>query len=527
MTSLGAGITIQPLDTDLWRITDTCNVYLVKHQDHAIAIDFGSGNWVPCLESLGIRTLDHVLLTHHHADQCQGLLNRPTWPFQIHAPAGEQPFLDPHQVASYHALPRPGRGCPSSYAVLPQGIPGVRHDLQGFDDFWWHRQRIRCLHTPGHGPNALSFVVDHQGKQVVFCGDAAHAGATIRQPFHLEWDHWTGAGALAAWEGVQRLLGIRIDRLCPSHGPAINGSPREMLTRLADRLMPFYHAKGQISPDQPDLYVEPEPVAEGVRRYLPHLYQFGTNGYLLLSETQEALIVDPQVADFPAMERLLALLPGVRPTAATVSHYHLDHCDGIPELQKRYGTQSWLHPEVAAPLRDPQHTLLPWQPPYPIIPDHLWPTSGKWSWHEYDFNIAHWPGQTWAHAAFMTTIDRQKVFFAGDSFQPASRWNGTGGFCAYNNSRFRDGFIPSAHLIQEWSPNLVAAGHGCCYHYSTAKFTKIAHWAETAAKAAEALCPSGDMDVDYYAAAAVYAAHLKTTAPERRATHVIGVGKAD
>jgi len=482
----------------LWLFIDTCNVYILKEDDRAIIIDFGSGGWLMQLEHLGIRHLEHVFLTHHHADQCAGLLERPFGPFTIHAPAGEDAFLNPDKVKEFHHTPRYGRGCPPSYSVLPQGIPDIRYDMAGFSDLFWHNRRIRFLHTPGHGPNACSIILDHQGRQIVFCGDAAHADGTIWQPFHLEWDHWTGAGALAAWEGIQRLLGVGIDLLCPSHGSVIARQPRPMLRKLARRLMQFYIAKGTICPGEKDRYVDLEVLPCGARKILPHLYQFGGNGYLLLSSSGEALIVDPCFSDMQSLEALLREMQGVRPAAMLVSHYHCDHCDGVPYMRERYGAKAWLHPWIAEPLADPACTFLPWLPPDPIHPDHLWPEKGVWRWHEYEFAVAPWPGQTWWHCVFMSEIDGKRVLFGGDSFQPASRWNGTGGFCAYNNSRFQEGFISSARLALEWKPDIIATGHSTCYHFSPSYFLKIIQWAEAAEKATKALCPSGDLEKDYY-----------------------------
>jgi glyoxylase-like metal-dependent hydrolase (beta-lactamase superfamily II) len=242
------------------------------------------------------------------------------------------------------------------------------------------------LLTPGHGPNAASVIADRGGKQIVFCGDAIYAGGTLWEPYHLEWDHYTGTGALAAWEGIHRLLGAGVDLLCPAHGPLIEERPREMLQLLADRLLAFYRAKGAISPGESDRYVEPlEILPCGTRRVLPDVYQFGGNGYLLRSSAGEALIVDPFLGDMPALERLLPELEDVVPTAAVSSHYHADHSDGIPYLRERYGTRSWLHPWVAGPLQDVRATHAPWQPTESFVPDALWPEDGAWQWNEYGF----------------------------------------------------------------------------------------------------------------------------------------------
>ena len=482
----------------LWRFEDTCNVYVIADGDRAIAVDFGSGEWRSDLAELGITSLEHVFLTHHHADQCAGLIGLEDRPFAVHAPAGEEVFLAPERADACHPGPWLGEGCPLSYMSPAGRIADIQYDMAGDVHTFWQGRRIRFVSTPGHGPNACSVVIDHEGQQIVFCGDAAHANGTIWQPFHLEWDHWTGKGALAAWEGVMRLAGIGVDLLCPAHGPVIGRHPRPVLLDLAERLMDFYHVKAQISPGEPDRYLPVEILPCGALKYLPQLYQYGGNGYLLVSESGEGLVVDPTMGDMPALEALLAELPEVRPTAMVVSHYHFDHCDAIPYLREKFGAEAWMHPTIAAPWRDPANTFLPWLLPEPIIPEHIWPDKGTWQWQEFEFLVAHWPGQTWGHCAFMTTVNGKRVFFAGDSYVPSSRWNGTGGFCAYNGSRFREGYLVSAQMALDWQPDIMAGGHGNCYAFAPSKFRKAIAWAEMAEEAVRALCPSGRLREDYY-----------------------------
>jgi len=98
----------------------------------------------------------------------------------------------------------------------------------------------------------------------------------------------------------------------------------------------------------------------------------------------------------------------------------------------------------------------------------------------------------------MTTVDGKKVMFGGDSFQPASRWNGTGGFCAHNNSRFRNGFVPSARLALRWKPDILASGHRAFFRFTPSRFRRILKWAAFAEKAVRVLCPSGNLEADYY-----------------------------
>jgi glyoxylase-like metal-dependent hydrolase (beta-lactamase superfamily II) len=502
---------------DLFLFRDRCNVYVVRDGDEAIAIDFGSGKWIRALPKLGIHRLKHVFLTHHHVDQSAGLLARKNWPFTIHAPAGEDPFLSPDGVRKFWEARKQSGPCPPSYSVLPRGIPGIRHDMTGFSDVFCGNRRIRFIHTPGHGPNAVSVIVTLHGKQIVLCGDAAHTGATIWQPHHLEWDHWTGAGALAAWEGIQRLTNLGMNMLCPSHGSVIQHRPRQMLTKLAGKLLEFYQVKGHICPGERDYYLTPEFLKCGARRILPHLYQFGCNSYLLRSDRGEALVVDPYSADFAQVRPLLSELGDPKVTVATATHYHSDHSDGLPLARQEYGAKIWLHPWVAAPLYRPDSSRFLWLPKEPIRAGALWPERCVWRWNEYEFRIAPFPGQTWWHCAFMTNVDGKRVLFGGDNFQPASRWNATGGFCAANGSRF-EGFVRSARLVLDWKPHILVCGHGTYYEFRASQFRKIIAWARRAEAATKALCPSGDLENDYYLHHPGDACRLSPNRPRRKSS---------
>lgn len=477
---------------DLYLARDTCNVYILKDGREAIAIDYGSGKWTKQLGKIGVKRLEHVFLTHHHADQFCPAPGIPET--QIHAPIGEQPFLSVEGVAKYWRDRDEIEGFPPSYSVLRAGVGGIAYDMAPFGDFFWGKRRIRFIPTPGHGRNALSVVITERGRQIVFCGDAAHAGATIHQPYHLEWDHWTGSGALAVWEGVKRLANLRIDLLCPAHGPIIE-KPRPTLNTLARKLMAFYDAKGHICPGERDDYVEPEPLPAG-KRLSPHLVQYSTNGYVLLSDRHEAMLIDPP-SEIGLTTQLLADLGNPKVTAATATHYHGDHSSGLAVVQNELGSQVYLHPWVAKALSPSNKVKLPFFPRQLPVSAKRWPEAGQWKWNEYPFRIAPFPGQTWWHCCFMTTIDGQNVLFAGDSFQPPTRWNGTGGFCALNNARF-DGFTRSAKLVLQWKPDLLATGHRTYYRFHASQFRKILAWSKRAAAAVKALCPSGDLAMDYY-----------------------------
>jgi len=483
----------------LHRFEDTCNVYVVCDQDDSIAIDFGSGQWLATAERLKLPPVRRVYLTHHHADQCEGLVDRDA--FEIHAPAGEEPLLSESGVAELRRdIGGTGWFPRTTYNPLERGFPEgrIQYDLVGFRDHYWLDRRVRFLHTPGHGAHAVSIVMDHGGSQLVFCGDAAHNGATIHELYHLEWDHWTGAGALAAAEGVKRLAGIGIDLLLPSHGPIVSRHPRKMLSLLAKRLEAFAAAKGSVCPGEKDCYLTPRKFLSGdTKEILPGLYWFHNGGYLLVSKTGEGLITDPD-GDLEPLDALLGELGNIRVTAQALTHIHGDHMSSAGLARRRYGARLWMHPCVAEMLERGSRGDIPFLTREPLHPDALWPEEGEWTWNEYTFRIAPMPGQTWWHCGFMTTVDGKRVLFGGDTFQPASRWNGTGGFSSINGCRFREGFAATAQKILDWRPHVIVNGHGTWRLFRASYFRKAIRWAGRAEEAARALCVTGNLDRDYY-----------------------------
>jgi glyoxylase-like metal-dependent hydrolase (beta-lactamase superfamily II) len=61
------------LSEHLWRIKDSCNVYVVAGGDKAICVDFGTGAALRQPPLQGLRGPSDVVMTHHHRDQDQGL----------------------------------------------------------------------------------------------------------------------------------------------------------------------------------------------------------------------------------------------------------------------------------------------------------------------------------------------------------------------------------------------------------------------------------------------------------------------
>jgi glyoxylase-like metal-dependent hydrolase (beta-lactamase superfamily II) len=252
------------LGRDLFLYRDTCNVYLLRYGDRGLAIDFGTGAWLDHLEELGVQRVEHVALTHAHRDQLCGLYRGRRPDCAIHAPVAERPLLEPVHLNAFWANYQ-RNGCPPNYAAPRLPLADIAYDLAADAE-----TRI----GPALFCAIATYIVEWQGSHLAFCGDAAHAGGTLHQPYHLEWDHWTPSGALAAWHGLKRLGYCYFDQLLPAHGSPIRRRARQT-------------------------------VRQTQRRVLPNLYYFGANSYLLVSKNNGGLVIDPQRADIDQLKGLM------------------------------------------------------------------------------------------------------------------------------------------------------------------------------------------------------------------------------
>jgi glyoxylase-like metal-dependent hydrolase (beta-lactamase superfamily II) len=462
-----------------------------------LAIDYGSGAWLTRLHEIGIKRLEHVVLTHTHRDQCAGLYRGGPWPFEIHLPSKDAELLGPEALGQFWQTYQRG-GCPPTYSAPSLPLENFSADLNPDNERLLGPVRLCAISTPGHTPSALTYLAEWHGRHLAFCGDVAHAGGTLHQPFHLEWDHWTASGALAAWYGLERLNYCHFDVLLPSHGPVINQRPGSCIGTLQKRLMAFIRAKGSVCAGEPNRWLDLKPVDKNIDQVLPHLYRFGSNGYLLLSAKGTGLVIDPTQSDMPALETLLRHLNHPQLTAAVATHYHIDHSDALNAVRHQYGAAIWLHPWVAEPIKDCNRFDLPYLPAEPVSADRLLPTTGRFRWQEYRFDIRPFPGQTWWHCAFDAVIDTKHVLFSGDNFQPPSRWNGTGGFCAFNGSRFVAGFGRSAQTALNINPDIICNGHRIVYAFAPSHYRRILRWTAQAEKAVRELCPNNRAWLAHY-----------------------------
>ena len=155
-------------------------------------------------ECLGRRTLDHVLVTHHHPDHVGAVAD----------------YATAHDATVWARLGRES-AFEAATGITPDRAytPGTEIPV---DD-----GHLRVVGTPGHAPEHVAFATD----EGVVCGDLAVAEGSVV----------VGApeGDMRAYcTSLRRVLALAPDRLFPGHGPVI-GDPvavcRRLLSHRLDR----------------------------------------------------------------------------------------------------------------------------------------------------------------------------------------------------------------------------------------------------------------------------------------------------
>ncbi len=146
---------IEEVSPNVFLIPDTCNVYLIRCGDRAVAIDCGSAKMLEYLPKIRVNRVDCVFLTHHHRDQCQGAARMLEHGAKIAVPEGENEFLaDADEFWRKADIYRRYRFKPDFF-VLRRRITRVDDVLKDGDVVEIGPLKIRALATPGHTPVIL------------------------------------------------------------------------------------------------------------------------------------------------------------------------------------------------------------------------------------------------------------------------------------------------------------------------------------------------------------------------------------
>lgn len=459
---------MRKLSENLFLFEDTCNVYLVKSGNHGLLIGFGSGDILGRLRDAGVEKIDRVLLTHHHRNQAQGLVDLKSSPFLVTVPAQEARFFE--DVESFWRDVRLylNYDCRSHWNTLRKSVH-VDEKVKPGDVIDWRGLQFKVIETPGVTDHAVSYAGDIDGRRTMFCGELISGEGKVSNWFDLHWDYYGFTQGMDASEAsFSRILAEHPSRLLPAHGAPMDDpaaameANRRVYTTLKEMLVPN----------------ELHRVQHQVRQILPHLVFLGATSYAILSESGKAFLWDYGYVERERVAELKKQFNVKRIDAVSFSHYHDDHTIRAWELTWE-DAHIWVHESMLDVLENPTRYRLPCLVPMPIRADRILHDGEKIQWEEYTFEFFHLPGQTQFHQGLFAWIDGKRVLFTGDNTWKKKDVSKTrNGPLVPHNEYFLDGgFIACARKMLRYNPDLVCPAHTEEYSPTAKDLEEFLSWA--------------------------------------------------
>jgi len=444
----------------VYRLRDTCNVYVLRAGREATLVDFGSGAVLERLEELGIDRVTDVVVTHHHRDQIQGLARAAAAGVRIWAPPVERELIDD---VDRHWLMRPLDDDydlrEDRFSLLePVEVTGVaaEYRVQRYGGV-----ELFALPTPGHTIGSVTYLAEVGGRSLAFVGDLIYGNGKLWSLAATQWTYTGAEGQIATSISLALLADRRPDLLLPSHGDPI-GETAPAITHTRERLRGLISLRREDDWDFDDWFRNPW------QELSPHLLRSRTSmatSYLLRSESGRSLLVDwgydiwtgsPLGADRASKRPLLTTLEGMNVDIVLTTHYHDDHVAGINLLRDVHGTEAWIPENVAPILADPRQHDLPCLWFDPVAADRVLPLGEPIAWEEYELTLYPLPGHTRYAVAIAVEVDGRRVLFTGDQQTGLPHLLPN---YQYKNRFGIDDYVASAKLYVELRPDLILGGH--------------------------------------------------------------------
>ncbi len=451
------------------------NIGIIRDGDKTLLIDCCEGGLAGSLADLGIKSVERIIFTHHHRDQACGAHCLAAGGAKIGVPAAERDYFDKVQdywngsKSRWHLYNfRPHR----LMLAEPLEVDETYTDGQVLE---WGTAKITAIATPGHTDGSLSYVVEVDGRRVIFSGDVIHDAGRVWDIHSLQKggkfgnnklrDYHGFLGARAELSGsLERIKKTGPDVLVPSHGVIITDPPAAIDLLLA-RLEECY-----------DKYV----AISALRHYFPWLFEkyAGRPGHMpirpgktpppclrhfyttwmLISEDKAAFVMDcgkPTVIG--DIQKLMKKGEITDVEGLWITHYHDDHVDAVPKFQETFDCPSYADVNVAPVLTNSLAWRLPCISPGVCRVDNVTTEGQSWQWREFRMTAYFLPGQTLYHGALLVEKDDMKMLFVGDSFTAA----GIDDYCSYNRNWLGSGveFDRCLTLVERIKPTHIFNCH--------------------------------------------------------------------
>jgi glyoxylase-like metal-dependent hydrolase (beta-lactamase superfamily II) len=491
-----------PVTEHVSRFEDTCNVYVVRQGEEAVAIDFGGGDVLDELAEIGVRLTD-VFVTHHHRDQVQGLRRAADAGIRIWVPEVEQDLIA--RVSEHWQA----RGVANNYNnrqdrfSLLEDVP-VTGTLRDYSSVDGAGQCFQVIPTPGHTVGSITLMGEIDGRRMAFTGDLITAPGKVWSLAATQWSYNGAEGVTASIASLLDLRERRLDLLLPSHGAPMH-APGQAIETLVDRLQRLLELRRE-DVQVADLRATP------YERISDHLLRNRTShatSYVLLSKSGKALLIDygydftrglaagtdrasrrPWLYTIDALKRDFGIqvIEAVIPT-----HYHDDHVAGCNLLRQVEATQVWAAETFAGVLEQPEQYDLPCLWYEPIAVDRRLPVGRELEWEEYRITLHEQPGHTRYAVAIEAEIDGTRVLFIGDQMGHA---DGLGLNYVYAGGFEAGDYEQTADLYRALAPDLLLSGHWEPLASGLSHFEELARRGQALHELHRQLLPVDEIDLE-------------------------------
>jgi glyoxylase-like metal-dependent hydrolase (beta-lactamase superfamily II) len=406
--------------------------------------------------------------------------------------------------------------------------------LSDGDTFAWRGRSIQCLSTPGHSPGGMSFLLNRDGKTLLFLGGVMHDGAKMTNWFDTEWDYGFAKGLDALTASVQKLAAMEPQLAFSSQGPVIANAATQLKTyhqKLVD-FRPDY-VRGYPSESFRNRPAHPAMKPTKVHyvvQVTPHLYMFGPemagkNFAIIIADSGHGLLLDcglfPKLVLDRIVDEMKEHLGLTQIDACWISHSHGDHFTLFPALQE-HGVKFWTMDSIADKCENPRYY------DYPAMIgaynagfekakiDRVLKAGDVIDWEGYKLHIDWMPGQTEFGNALWLELDGRKIVFTGDNLfgdpsDPAQ--NGHECVVARNSAITEEGYLVAAKYLQKLKPDIIMGAHGVLMTEPAAFVERYHDWAERIIRLYQDMLPDKDYQYlfdPYWVSAYPYRADLTT-----------------
>ena len=488
----------EKLRDNLYRFRDSCHVYAVRGLSGTVLVNAGTGRAAEHLDEVTNGGTLTVLLTHHFRDHSDGALRLHAAGAEILGPYWDQEYLiDPEQHFRERQVWNSYDNRWDRYSpVRAQPVSGwmMDYEKRAIAGLTWE-----VVPTPGATNGANSYVVTLDGQRLAFVGEtvSGHGRTGRMAPFQYNYNDLSGA--VNVWHAAARLLEAQPDMLLPSLGEA-SDDPAGSITALRDNIKRI----GEIQPGFENQLTTPE--EDDIDQILPRLYRSryaNASTHFIVSKSGKVLTIDygyytighmmPGKSHCSNRRSALHGLRGLkkhvgaeRIDTCLVSHFHDDHVNGIPLLQRHFGTEVWAGSHFSDLLENPIHYDRPclWHEPIPVA-RHI-PNGETVYWEDIAITLYPMSGHTRFATLICMEIDGVRFAHTGDQIffsSPDGMAFGPGAH-PFTNHVYKNGLDIGCYKqtladLRAFQPDWILTGH-------TAPYQTSAEWYETIERGAKA-----------------------------------------